>query len=194
MSNIKILISLTDAQVEKISRSKKESERVQAIAEILVELGRNNKKLLQAGLKERLFNLLFVLKDKYFDVYALQDLNKYKLAKFNRPLLRKAFELEFFRVVSESEFFLSQADLDKINIGSYNLWKFSIRSEGRIARPNGSFVYLAKFRDLDWFNENAIDPALLKRSRWLPAGNIYFTRSDQITEQAARKKVKGLKR
>ena len=194
MSNIKILISLTDAQVERISRSKEESERVQAIAEILVELGRNNRKLLQAGLKERLFNLLFVLKDNYFDVYALQDLKKYKSPKFNQPLLRKAFELEFFRVVNDSEFFLSRMDLDKLNISYDKAVQFSISADRAIFRRTESRVYFTKFKLLDWFNKDVIDIRSLRKVGWLSESNLYFTRSDQITEQAARKKIKGLKR
>jgi len=186
MGGPKERIQLTEAQLASIAAAGDAKALEGALAGILEELGRKDLRLLGVKMKERLFILLFALKEKQPVLYLSKGLSRYKLARIYQPLLRKAFDAELFRPVDPSPFFLIPSDFAKSGIDAVMAYKFLLRSKDCNGR-----VRCAKFGSLSCYHLLPIHKVLVKTGL-RPSGYAFFTRDDQITEEVLTKKLKSL--
>ncbi len=184
MFNAKPLINLTGQQEKRLLACKNDAETTDAIAAILVELGKADTKILKTEIKERFFTLLLVLKNKYGGIYSSLGLKKYRDYNYCTPLLRKAFAAELFRVVDESKTFLYKEDIERLNISPAKVGRFIIRFEGRVDNQRKNVYVMAL---------NGVEALLGRRLVW-KGGNarrlaVFFTRTEQLTSDAAMKEM-----
>jgi hypothetical protein len=181
MGGLKERIKFTEKQVASIQAAGDAKALEDALVEILEGLGMKDPNFLRVDMKERLFTLLFALKEKQPGLYLSKELNRYKDAKIHLPLLRKIFDAELVRAVDPSPFFLIASDLARLSIDPVKAQRF--------LSSHKSKVRFAKFGELPCYHLLPMREVLVNTGL-RPSGYAFFTRDDQITEEALAKKIK----
>lgn len=181
MGGLKERIQFTEKQVGRMAACSDRDALDDALAGILIELRRKDPLFLKAEPKELFFNMLFVLKEKQPVLYTSKELSRYKNARTHQPLLGKAFEAELFSAVDESPFFLMSSDLAKLGIDAGKAQHFISSQKSR--------VRFAKLAEIPCYRIIQIDK-LLGKVGLKHSSHVFFTKNDQITEEALAKKTK----